>query len=237
MTVTVMRKIMFLTLLLILGASFGLAQTEKAKPQPESLIDYEGRFEVNRVQLNNFIFDITADGDSLNVKASHSEERKFIFESKDSFSDSAFKNIKLIFSRNDKGEIKGFTLQNFQIDYYFDKDNTVISRLKAGEQTINAKKIELPLPSVAGNTTFKIKGFANAKLVALAGSFNNWNQSKNICVRESDGWICRIDLEPGTYFYKFVIDGVWLVDPNNKEVEEDVHGNRNSVIVVKVVTQ
>ena len=97
--------------------------------------------------------------------------------------------------------------------------------------SINAKKVDLPPPSAVGNTEFKIKGFPNAKIVALAGSFNNWNQSKNLCVQETEFWTCRVDLNPGRYTYKFVVDGAWMVDPQNKQIEEDEFGNRNSVIV------
>ncbi len=214
--------------------AIGQAQTIKTAVQsPVSLNEYEGRFEFNPVRINNFIVDLNADGATLKMKLSHRQERTFNFESTDKFADSEFEKIKLNFIRDAEGKIKGITLENFRIDYYFDDKNNVFSQLKAGTGTINAKKIELPAPSVAGNTEFKIKGFPNAKIVALAGSFNNWNQSKNICAQEGEIWTCRVDLNPGRYTYKFIVDGAWMVDPANREFEDDEFGNRNSVIVVK----
>lgn len=65
----------------------------------------------------------------------------------------------------------------------------------------------------------------------LTGSFNNWNQSQFVFGREGDEWICRIDLDPGNYTYKFVVDGNWLLDPTNANTVEDAAGNVNSLMV------
>jgi hypothetical protein len=40
-------------------------------------------------------------------------------------------------------------------------------------------------------------------------------------------------LEPGKYFYKFIVDGDWITDPGNQNAEDDGHGNINSVLVVE----
>ena len=98
---------------------------------------------------------------------------------------------------------------------------------------MTAKKLVLPPPSLKGSTTFRLKGYPNARVVALAGSFNEFNQSQLLCGKEGDGWVCRIDLTPGKYTYKFVIDGDWILDPDNTSSESDERGFENSVIVVK----
>lgn len=85
----------------------------------------------------------------------------------------------------------------------------------------------------AGNVQFKLKGYAQAKLVALAGNFNNWNDLHTFFHKESEGWICRLNLSPGKYIYKFVIDGEWITDPNNPQTEDDGDGNVNSVLVIE----
>jgi len=69
--------------------------------------------------------------------------------------------------------------------------------------------------------------------VAIYGSFNNWIQTKNYCAREVDGWVCRIDLAPGKYTYKFLIDGVALNDPTNSATQDDGNGHADSVIIIK----
>jgi hypothetical protein len=89
-----------------------------------------------------------------------------------------------------------------------------------------------PPPSLKGDTTFRLKGYADASTVAVSGSFNDWNREQYYCAREGDSWVCRLDLAPGKYTYGFVVDGELMADPSNPETE-DVRGERASVIVVK----
>jgi 1,4-alpha-glucan branching enzyme len=93
--------------------------------------------------------------------------------------------------------------------------------------------VELPPPSLKGTTSFRLKGYADASVVAVAGSFNNWNQSQILFAREGDGWVCRLDLKPGIYTYKFIVDGNWLLDPSNPDTAEDEAGNVNNVVEVR----
>ena len=41
-----------------------------------------------------------------------------------------------------------------------------------------------------------------------------------------------VELEPGQYQYKFIVDGQWILDPANPNKETDLQGNDNSVIKV-----
>jgi len=120
----------------------------------------------------------------------------------------------LTFSKDDEGKIVSVTFEYEGANY-------------------TAQRIALPPPSLKGNTTFRLKGYADASIVALAGSFNNWNQSQFIFGKEGDEWVCRIDLEPGKHAYKFIVDGNWLLDPANPNTEDDDYGVKNSVIIVK----
>jgi hypothetical protein len=44
-----------------------------------------------------------------------------------------------------------------------------------------------------------------------------------------------VELDPGRYEYKFVVDGgaIWLDDKGNPEGVPDPYGGRNSVVVVE----
>lgn len=77
-----------------------------------------------------------------------------------------------------------------------------------------------------GNTTFRLNAYPYARSVQLVGSFNNWNTLSHPMFRENGQWVSRVDLEPGTYEYKFVVDGVWLADPYNPETKYD-RGHRS----------
>jgi hypothetical protein len=88
-------------------------------------------------------------------------------------------------------------------------------------------------PSLKGNVTFRLKGFPYADVVVLAGSFNKWNQSETIFAQVDGEWLCRVQLAPGKYTYKFIVDGEWMLDPANPLTEADGSGNVNSVVVVE----
>lgn len=69
------------------------------------------------------------------------------------------------------------------------------------------------LPSLKGNTTFSLKGFENAKAVSIVSDFNNWNMFGTPLAKINGGWKCQLDLKPGRYLYKYIIDGEWTADP------------------------
>lgn len=71
--------------------------------------------------------------------------------------------------------------------------------------------------------------------VYVSGSFNDWNpEDKPLVDKKGDGnYTATVSLEPGTYEYKFVINGVWSVDPNCKEWIQNSLGTLNSVLRVE----
>jgi len=73
-----------------------------------------------------------------------------------------------------------------------------------------------------------------AKQVSLSGEFNGWSPNATPMKRESNGhWEASVDLAPGRYHYKFVVDGEWIPDPLAGENVWNQHGTLNSVIEVK----
>ena len=81
-------------------------------------------------------------------------------------------------------------------------------------------------------STFNLPGFADAKRVFIAGTFNHWKIKKDALRQGPDGWTTIIPLYSGKHFYKFIVDGEWMIDPNNPISESDVEGNINSVLFV-----
>jgi hypothetical protein len=77
--------------------------------------------------------------------------------------------------------------------------------------------------------TFFLKGHSIAREVLLAASFTNWQYGALQMTRTDSGWISIVRLGPGKYWYKFIIDGGWTIDPDNDLDEHDPHGNDNSV--------
>lgn len=79
---------------------------------------------------------------------------------------------------------------------------------------------------------FSLSGYTNAKKVILAGSFNGWNEHKELMVLKNGTWTSTLDLPGGKQTYKFIIDGKWITDPKNPLKEDDGYGNINSVLFV-----
>jgi len=73
--------------------------------------------------------------------------------------------------------------------------------------------------------------------VRIAGDFNGWVPDKGVrSLIESEGqtrvWTKILRLAPGTYQYRYVVDGEWRTDPENPEATSSAVGGRNSVLVV-----
>lgn len=83
-----------------------------------------------------------------------------------------------------------------------------------------------------GNVTLRLKGFDQARLITLAGSFNGWQPLHTLCQREAGGWRCQLQLPKGHYTYQFIVDGHWQTDPANPVTEDDGNGHVNSVLEV-----
>jgi dienelactone hydrolase len=96
---------------------------------------------------------------------------------------------------------------------------------------LRARTVPATKPSLTGNTTFALHGHDDARVVALAGSFNGWDSQHVLCGKESGRWVCRVDLPAGTYLYQFVVDDEWLNDPDNPLLQDSGNGGVASVLV------
>ena len=85
---------------------------------------------------------------------------------------------------------------------------------------------------LGGGTTFTLRGFKNAKSVMLAGDFNEWRERDIWMKQTADGWQITYALGPGNYQYKFIVDGKWIIDPQNPKVVTGEGGHSNSFLVV-----
>ena len=184
------------------------------KPAPrdklETLKKYVGRYtlEVGIIPISTL--DVTLENEALWVKPSLVKKRRLLPKSKSVFLDEV-EGTRYKFNRDAEGNYSTLTFEYEGSEY-------------------TAERVVLPEPSLKGDTTFRLKGHGDASIVTLAGSFNNWNQSQLVCGRENDEWVCRVDLEAGYHTYKFIVDGNWVLDPDNPNTAEDDAGNTNNVL-------
>lgn len=76
-----------------------------------------------------------------------------------------------------------------------------------------------------GQTRFFLKGFGDARDVYLSGNFCNWSTLKYPMKKVDNGWMVEVNLAPGVWGYKFVVDGAWVLDPQNKDTYFDGYGH------------
>jgi chromosome partitioning protein len=74
--------------------------------------------------------------------------------------------------------------------------------------------------------------------VRIAGDFNGWIPDRGVDSRvEEEGrervWTKVLHLPPGTYQYRYVVDGEWREDPDNPRFVAGPVGGRNSLLVVR----
>jgi hypothetical protein len=191
---------------------YPLQQQPARKFNPETLKKYVGRYALDAGIIPISTLDVTFENNELWVKPSVVKKRRLLHKSARVFLDE-IEGTAVSFNKDDDGRIVSLTFVYEGASY-------------------TASKTVLPPPSLKGNTTFRLKGYPDASIVVLAGSFNNWNQSQFVFGKEGDEWICRIDLEAGKHAYKFIIDGNWLLDPANPNTEDDDYGVKNSVILI-----
>lgn len=175
---------------------------------------YVGRYAVDPTVMENFVFDVSLDGGSLWLKPSHAQRRRLIAKSDVEFRDETSDGTSVTFNWDETGNVTSMTYRGWG-------------------PAIKVAKLVLPQPSVSGNVTFRLSGHAGARIVAVAGTFNNWNQSQFLFAHVDGEWICKVNLPPGKYEYKFIVDGNWLIDPRNKKTTHDDRGIENSVLIVE----
>jgi chromosome partitioning protein len=79
---------------------------------------------------------------------------------------------------------------------------------------------------------------AAAGEVRIAGDFNGWIPDRGVDSRvQEEGrervWTKVLHLPPGTYQYRYVVDGEWREDPENPRFVAGPIGGRNSLLVVR----
>jgi 5'-AMP-activated protein kinase regulatory beta subunit len=90
------------------------------------------------------------------------------------------------------------------------------------DQKIKRKKIEFSLHA------------PQAQEVFLFGDFNQWNGKKHPMKKgELGAWQKTLMLAPGTYEYKYSVDGKWQEDPANHENRRNPFGTYNNLRIVE----
>jgi len=69
--------------------------------------------------------------------------------------------------------------------------------------------------------------------VFVAGTFNDWDATRNRLVWRDGAYAVTLKLAKGRYEYKMVVNGTWCMDPECPDWVPNGFGSLNSVIVVE----
>ena len=69
--------------------------------------------------------------------------------------------------------------------------------------------------------------------VYVAGTFNGWDETRKRLFYKDGVYTATMMLERGRHEYKFIIDGIWCVDPDCPDWVPNDQGSLNSVITVE----
>lgn len=74
----------------------------------------------------------------------------------------------------------------------------------------------------------------NATKVAVTGEFTNWSREGIPLEKDPDDglWKIVLDIQPGEYEYRYIVDGIWIRDPNNRDYIRNEFGQENSLLIV-----
>ncbi|KAL0375030.1 UNVERIFIED_CONTAM: protein PTST3, chloroplastic [Sesamum radiatum] len=139
-------------------------------------------------------------------------------------------------------------LELTQLKQQIEKEKLALSVLQSKAETeiskaqklISEKEIELHAAeeTLYGLKEVDIQYSGDGETVELAGSFNGWQQrikmdlQPSSSITDSPGsrtsqlWRAVLWLYPGVYEIKFVVDGVWRIDPQRESISRNsVHNN------------
>jgi len=142
-----------------------------------------------------------------------------------------YSDEKIVYSKS----IKDFTSSSSIRDFFFMDDVNELNQNYNLDVASGINKFKKRKPSVKrkGEEEFTFKLIdRNYKQVYLSGSFNNWS-TREYPMHLNDGiWRIDVKLDKGKNLYKFIVDGRWMMDPENAVEEEDWDGNANSVYYI-----
>lgn len=74
----------------------------------------------------------------------------------------------------------------------------------------------------------------NAREVLLTGDFTEWEKEGiRLAKRPNGEWFATMELAPGEYQYRFLVDGEWRDHPETEKRVPNPYGGTNCVLVVR----
>ena len=82
---------------------------------------------------------------------------------------------------------------------------------------------------VAQEQVFELRA-PKASSVQLLGDFTNWEQQALPLQKDQEGvWRTVLRLKPGTYHFRYIVDGKWHNDPRCPFLQPNPFGSENMI--------
>jgi len=112
-----------------------------------------------------------------------------------------------------------------------------VPAMRKGKVSANADGESSSNPPQPSRNSFKKAIFSlkadNASSVRLAGDFTNWEKAPiEMSLSDNGDWSAVISLQPGSYSYRFIVDGEWQDDPRCTQRHPNPFGTENGVIEI-----
>lgn len=169
--------------------------------------------------------------------------RKVLDMLEDHFSDRCFRTVIRTCTRIREAASVGKTIVEYdpQSNAYIDYQRFAREVLGREEAMVGeGAPVENPVPPPRHKADtedraiiFTIQAPVNAD-VKIAGDFNQW-VPETLHFNDFHGrpaWQKLVHLAPGSYEYKYIIDGKWIADPENEKTTDNLLGGMNSIIDV-----
>ena len=138
----------------------------------------------------------------------------------------------LLMRKTDNGWILPYKLASGNYEYKFIIDGNWIND-PVNPYTIGSGNMLNSYLAFKANHTFILTKFPDAHEVRVTGTFLNWSNDGYRMIKKDGKWTCPVYLSPGKSLYKYIVDGEWILDPDNKVWEQNEYGNGNSVIWIR----
>lgn len=143
-----------------------------------------------------------------------------------------WRNNDIRMTRKDNGWTASIALSPGNYEYKFIVDGRWMSD-PANGNTTGSGEYTNSIFSFKPNHTFILNGYQDAKEVMVTGSFNNFSNPGYRMSKKDGKWMLPLWLKPGKTIYKYIVDGQWILDPDNETWEDNEFGTGNSVIWIE----
>ncbi|GAA4313866.1 hypothetical protein GCM10023149_09790 [Mucilaginibacter gynuensis] len=106
-------------------------------------------------------------------------------------------------------------LNDGMFTYRFMVDGNWITDPANTKKVTDEKGVATSVINLGETINFSLKGYADAKKVCVAGSFNGWKPNQLFLKRVNNEWVLPVTMAAGNYQYKFIADNKWITDPSN----------------------